>query len=49
MTNLFERAFENFREAWSTIVDIEPIMTEFEVNPQFFNLFHPMKRLLLFP
>ena len=41
MSNLFEKAFENLQEAWSTIVDIEPIMTDFEVNPQFLQLVSP--------
>jgi flagellar motor switch protein FliM len=41
MSNLFEKAFENLQEAWGTIVDIEPVMTEFEVNPQFLQLVSP--------
>lgn len=41
MSNMFEKGFENLQEAWSTIVDIEPIMTEFEVNPQFLQLVSP--------
>ncbi len=41
MSNMFEKGFENLQEAWSTIVDIEPIMTDFEVNPQFLQLVSP--------
>ncbi|MEF2095489.1 flagellar motor switch protein FliM [Bacillus sp. CFBP9009] len=41
MSNLFEKAFENLQEAWGTIVEIEPVMTEFEVNPQFLQLVSP--------
>ncbi|TDL89630.1 flagellar motor switch protein FliM [Vibrio vulnificus] len=41
MSNLFEKAFENLKEAWGTIVEIEPVMTEFEVNPQFLQLVSP--------
>ena len=41
MSNLFEKAFENLQEAWATIVDIEPIMTDFEVNPQFLQMVSP--------
>ena len=41
MSNLFEKAFENLQEAWETIVEIEPVMTEFEVNPQFLQLASP--------
>ncbi|MGN7393966.1 flagellar motor switch protein FliM [Peribacillus frigoritolerans] len=41
MSNLFEKAFGNLQEAWGTIVEIEPVMTEFEVNPQFLQLVSP--------
>ncbi|WP_148356946.1 flagellar motor switch protein FliM [Peribacillus simplex] len=41
MSSLFEKAFENLQEAWGTIVEIEPVMTEFEVNPQFLQLVSP--------
>lgn len=41
MTSLFEKAFENLQEAWSTIVDIDPMMSDFEVNPQFLQLVSP--------
>ncbi|MFJ7638584.1 flagellar motor switch protein FliM [Peribacillus sp. NPDC097225] len=41
MSNLFEKAFENLQEAWETIVEIDPVMTEFEVNPQFLQLVSP--------
>ncbi|MGG3738326.1 flagellar motor switch protein FliM [Aeribacillus pallidus] len=41
MSNLFERAFENLRDAWSTIVDIDPVLSEFEVNTQFLQMVSP--------
>ncbi|KAA0547929.1 flagellar motor switch protein FliM [Bacillus sp. BGMRC 2118] len=41
MSQLFEHAVDNLREAWATIADIEPILTEFEVNPQFLQMFSP--------
>lgn len=41
MTNLFERAFDNFREAWSTILDFDPILSDFETNPQFLQMVSP--------
>lgn len=41
MSSLFEKAFENLQEAWETIVDIDPMMTDFEVNPQFLQLASP--------
>jgi flagellar motor switch protein FliM len=41
MSQLFEHAVDNLREAWATIADIEPILTEFEVNPQFLQMVSP--------
>jgi flagellar motor switch protein FliM len=41
MSQLFESAVDNLREAWATIADIEPILTEFEVNPQFLQMVSP--------
>ncbi len=41
MSNLFEKAFSNLRDAWESIAEIEPILAEFEVNPQFLQLVSP--------
>lgn len=41
MSNLFEKAFENMREAWENIADIDPLLSEFEVNPQFLQMVSP--------
>src|SRR5699024_2616684 len=41
ITQLFEKAVSNLEEAWSTIVDIEPSLQEFEVNPQFLHMVPP--------
>jgi flagellar motor switch protein FliM len=46
MNQLFERTLESFGEAWNTILDVEPEMVDFEVNPQFLQMVSPMKRLL---
>ena len=47
MSNLFERAFENLREAWSNITDIEPVLSEFEVNPQFLQMVPPNETVVV--
>lgn len=47
MSRMFERAFENLREAWSSIADIEPVLTEFEVNPQFLQLVSPNETVVV--
>ena len=45
--NLFERAFENLREAWANIADIDPILTDFEVNPQFLQMVSPNETVVV--
>lgn len=47
MSNTFERAFENYLEAWSTIVDMEPQLMDFEVNPQFLQMVSPNETVVV--
>ncbi|MCA1053520.1 flagellar motor switch protein FliM [Rossellomorea aquimaris] len=47
MSQLFERAFENLTEAWSSVVDIEPVFAEFEVNPQFLQMVSPNETVVV--
>ncbi|OCA83828.1 flagellar motor switch protein FliM [Pseudobacillus wudalianchiensis] len=47
MSNIFERAFENYREAWSNLMDIDPLMTNFEVNPQFLQMVSPNETVVV--
>jgi flagellar motor switch protein FliM len=47
MSNTFERAFENLREAWSTVHEIDPILTDFEVNPQFLQMVSPNETVVV--
>jgi len=47
MTQLFERAVENLREAWSSIAEIETILTDFEVNPQFLQTVSPNETVVV--
>jgi flagellar motor switch protein FliM len=47
MSNLFERAVDNLQEAWSSVVDIEPILTDFEVNPQFLQMVSPNETVVV--
>lgn len=47
MTNLFERSFDNLREAWSGIIDIDPFLTEMEVNPQFLQMISPNETVVV--
>lgn len=47
MTNLFERSFDNLREAWANIADIDPILNELEVNPQFLQMISPNETVVV--
>lgn len=47
MSNTFERAFENLREAWAHISEIDPMLTDFEVNPQFLQMVSPNETVVV--
>jgi flagellar motor switch protein FliM len=47
MSNMFERAFEGLREAWSSLADIDPVLSEFEVNPQFLQMVSPNETVVV--
>lgn len=47
MSNLFEKGFENLQEAWANLIDIEPVLTEFEVNPQFIQMVSPNETVIV--
>ncbi|MBO1003798.1 flagellar motor switch protein FliM [Pseudogracilibacillus auburnensis] len=47
MSQLFEKSVTNLQEAWGTIVDINPILEEFEVNPQFLQMVSPNETVVV--
>ncbi|MDW0109221.1 flagellar motor switch protein FliM [Sporosarcina aquimarina] len=47
LTGLFERSFDNLREAWSNIADIDPFLAEMEVNPQFLQMISPNETVIV--
>lgn len=47
MSNTFERSFEYLREAWETIADIDPLLADFEVNPQFLQMVSPNETVVV--
>ncbi|HZG70579.1 MAG TPA: flagellar motor switch protein FliM [Chondromyces sp.] len=47
MSNMFERSFENYQEAWSNITHIDPLMTDFEVNSQFLQMASPNETVVV--
>lgn len=47
ISNIFEKSLENYQEAWESIIEIEPIMEEFEVNPQFLQMVSPNETVVV--
>lgn len=47
MSQLFEKSITNLQEAWQSIVEIDPILEEFEVNPQFLQLVSPNETVVV--
>lgn len=47
MSNLFEKGIENLQEAWATVAEIDPILTDFEVNPQFLQMVSPNETVVV--
>ncbi|KIL47726.1 flagellar motor switch protein FliM [Jeotgalibacillus campisalis] len=47
MSNMFEKAFDSLREAWASIAEIDPILTDFEVNPQFLQVISPNETVVV--
>ncbi|MCF6410576.1 flagellar motor switch protein FliM [Pseudalkalibacillus salsuginis] len=47
MNQLFDRALDSFGEAWGSIIDVEPEMLDFEVNPQFLQMVSPNETVVV--
>ncbi len=47
MTNLFQSAFKSLRDAWETVIQVEPEMQSFEVNPQFLQVVSPNETVVV--
>ncbi|MGJ9381418.1 flagellar motor switch protein FliM [Salipaludibacillus neizhouensis] len=47
MTQLFQRTLETFREAWLSVKELDPIMDDMEVNPQFLQLVSPNETVVV--
>ncbi len=47
MSQLFVKALDNLQEAWSSITEIDPILEDFEVNPQFLQLVSPNETVVV--
>jgi len=47
MSQLFEKTFEAFKEAWESVIELEPVMLDFEVNPQFLQMVSPNETVVV--
>ncbi len=47
MSQLFEKSVTYLKEAWSSIVEIDPVLEDFEVNPQFLQMFSPNETVVV--
>ncbi|MFN2746235.1 MULTISPECIES: flagellar motor switch protein FliM [Bacillus] len=47
MSNLFESCLTNYKDAWESIAEIEPEMSDFEVNPQFVQMVSPNETVVV--
>ncbi|WP_284139959.1 MULTISPECIES: flagellar motor switch protein FliM [unclassified Virgibacillus] len=47
MTQLFEKAVVNLQEAWSDLIEIDPILEDLEVNPQFLQMVAPNETVVV--
>lgn len=41
MSNLFDKAFAYWRDAWESVAEMDPLFVDFEVNPQFLRMIAP--------
>jgi flagellar motor switch protein FliM len=47
MSQLFEHTLESFKEAWSSVIELDPFMLDLEVNPQFLQMVSPNETVVV--
>ncbi|MFP7494075.1 flagellar motor switch protein FliM [Terribacillus saccharophilus] len=47
MTQMFESGMENLKAAWQSVEDVDPLMEEFEINPQFLQMVSPNETVVV--
>ncbi|WP_018922544.1 flagellar motor switch protein FliM [Salsuginibacillus kocurii] len=47
ISQLFQRMLDSFQEAWSSVIDMEPVMEDLEVNPQFLQMVSPNETVVV--
>jgi len=47
ISQMFEKSLDNLQEAWATIAEIDPVLEDFEVNPQFLQMVSPNETVVV--
>lgn len=47
MTQLFEKSIVNLKEAWESMIDIDPVLEDLETNPQFLQMVSPNETVVV--
>ncbi|SDG98137.1 flagellar motor switch protein FliM [Alteribacillus persepolensis] len=47
MTQIFQRMLETFQNAWESVIEIDPVMQDIEVNPQFIQMVSPNETVVV--
>ncbi|MBY6036084.1 flagellar motor switch protein FliM [Fictibacillus nanhaiensis] len=47
MSQLFENTLESFKEAWTSVIELDPFMVDLEVNPQFLQMVSPNETVVV--
>ncbi|MFV8827160.1 flagellar motor switch protein FliM [Alkalihalobacterium sp. APHAB7] len=47
MSQLFQRTLDSFTEAWTSVVELDPVMEDLEVNPQFLQMVSPNETVVV--
>lgn len=47
LTQLFEKATGNLNESWSSLIEVEAVLEDFEVNPQFLQMVAPNETVVV--
>ncbi len=47
MSQLFQRTLDSFQEAWSSVIEMDPVMEDIEVNPQFLQMVSPNETVVV--
>lgn len=47
LTQIFEKATSNLKDAWASLIEIDPVLEEFEENPQFIQMVSPNETVVI--